>query len=354
LNVEGLTGVSTKELGLRFNIVSLLPNATLVLFALALIASGAPRQAPSLDKLLAAVDNLSVERVAAVLALVLIVSLILHPFQFSLVQLLEGYWDGTAFGRALGALGKELHRRRRQRLEFLVQQAAAEDYEGDDEFEEREEEELGQEGRQAAEELRQYPDRTRLLPTMLGNTLRAAEDEAGARYGLPTIAAMPRLYPYLSDRFAAVYVDRRNQLDVAVRFSAVLILATVLSAAMLWANGGWWRIVPLGTSVLALVSYQAAVRAAANYGQALFVAFDLHRFDMLEALHYPLPTNLKDELDFNERLTRFFTQDDDLDEDYAHGADAVVRKPTETRPHLLAPRPTPLLPRFRRRGRRES
>jgi hypothetical protein len=353
LNVEGLTGVSTKELGLRFNIVSLLPNATLVLFGLALIASGAPGQAPSLDKVLAAVDNLSAGRVAAMLALVLIVSLILHPFQFSLVQLLEGYWDGTGLGRALGALGKELHRRRRQRLEFLVQQGS-EEGEGDEEDQVEEEVEESSEGKQATEGLRQYPDHTRLLPTMLGNTLRAAEDEAGARYGLPTIAAMPRLYPYLSDRFAAVYVDRRNQLDVAVRFSAVLMLATVLSAAMLWANGGWWRIVPLGTAVLAWVSYQAAVRAAANYGQALFVAFDLHRFDMLQALHYPLPVSLNDELAFNERLTKFLTQDVGLDEDYVHSADAVVRKRTEARPHLLASLPTPLRPRFRRRGRRGS
>jgi hypothetical protein len=350
LNVEGLTGVSTKELGLRFNIVSLLPNASLVLFGLALIASGAPRQTPSLDKLLAAVDNLSAARVAAMLAFVLIVSLILHPFQFSLVQLLEGYWDATGLGRALGALGKELHRRRRQRLEFLVQQASEED----DEEEEEEVEEVRWEGKQAAEGLRQYPDQTRLLPTMLGNTLRAAEDEAGARYGLPTIAAMPRLYPYLSDRFAAVYVDRRNQLDVAARFSAVLMLATALSAAMLWANGGWWRILPFGTAMLAWVSYQAAVRAAANYGQALFVAFDLHRFDMLKALHYPLPASLKDELDFNKQLTKFFTQDVEVDEDYAHAADAVVRKRTEARPHLLASWPAPLRPRFRRRGRRGS
>jgi hypothetical protein len=36
---------------------------------------------------------------------------------------------------------------------------------------------------------------------------------------------MPRLYPYLSERFAAVFIDRCKQLDVAVRFCTVLALA---------------------------------------------------------------------------------------------------------------------------------
>jgi hypothetical protein len=57
------------------------------------------------------------------------------------------------------------------------------------------------------------PKPKRLLPTRLGNALRAAEDRAGQRYGLLTVTILPRLYPYLSERV------RRpcNQLDVAVR-----------------------------------------------------------------------------------------------------------------------------------------
>jgi hypothetical protein len=304
MSVEGLTGVGTKELGLRFNVVSLLPNVTLVLFVLALNASGAPEEYPSLDRLLEAIDNVSAARLAAILALVLIASLILHPFQFSLVQLLEGYWDGTDAGRALAALLAELQRRRRQRLAWLADPGT------------------GEEGLPRAQErLSQFPDERRLLPTRLGNTLRAAEDEAGMRYGLPTIATMPRLYPYLSERFAAVYVDRRNQLDVAVRFCAVLALATLISAAMLAVNGGRWRVLPLATALLSWTSYQAAVRAATAYGQALYVAFDLHRFDMVKALHYRLPLTLTEELAFNERLANFFIDGLPMEDDrYDHGS----------------------------------
>jgi hypothetical protein len=289
----------------RFARVDLLPDTTLVLFVLALIASGAPARAPSPQRVLVAIDNLSLERLATVLALVVIFSAMMHPFQFSLVRLLEGYWDGSRIGRRLSDFGKERHRRRRQRLEELALTTPR-----------TPEEERRKQW--AEDRLVHYPEEGRLLPTRLGNTLRAAEDEAGKRYELPTIAAMPRLYPYLSERFAAVYSDRRNQLDFAVRFCTVLALAALVAAVLLLPNGGPWRLLPLAISVFAWIAYHAAVRAAANYGQALYVAFDLHRFDMIRALHYPLPTSRAEELALNERLTIFLTEGTLPDDDYQH------------------------------------
>jgi hypothetical protein len=289
----------------RFARVDLLPDTALVLFVLALIASGAPAHSPSPQRVLAAIDNFSLERLVTVLALVVMFSAIMHFFQFSLVRLLEGYWDDSRIGRWLSTLGKERHRRRRQYLEDLVLSEP-----------ETPEEELRQHW--AEERLVHYPAEDRVLPTRLGNTLRAAEDEAGQRYALPTIATMPRLYPYLSERFAAVFVDRRDQLDFAVRFCTVLALAAMVAMILLLPNGGSWRLLPLAILVLAWISYRAAIRAAANYGQALYVAFDLHRFDMIRALHYPLPTSRDEELALNERLTTFFTAGVVPDDDYQH------------------------------------
>jgi hypothetical protein len=295
----------------RLVLVGLLPNATLVLIILALTASGAPADPPSLQRLLVAIDNVTLERLASVLALVLIVSMIVQSFQFSLVRLLEGYWDDIRVGRWFSAIGKHVHQRRRQRLEQLMLAEPR-----------TPEEERRQQW--AEDRLSQYPAEDRLLPTRLGNTLRAAEDEAGQRYGLPTIAAMPRLYPYLSERLTAVFSDRRNQLDVAVRFCTVLALAAAIAAVLLLPNGGRWRLLPLGIIALAWISYKAAVRAAASYGQALFVAFDLHRFDMIRALHYPLPNSRAEELAFNERLSDFLTMGVVPDDEYQHGQQADI------------------------------
>jgi hypothetical protein len=178
----------------------------------------------------------------------------------------------------------------------------------------------------------QYPeDPANLLPTRLGNALRAAEDHAGQRYGLDTNACMPRLYPYLSDRLMQVLNDRRNQLDVAVRLCAVLLLATVISAPVLMGDG-WWLGVPAATALLAWLAYRGAVHAAVSYGQAMYVAFDLHRFDMVRGLHYA-PPPLEHERAFNAELSEFLRGEiEQVSHPYAHPA-----TPTQPTPQLLPP-----------------
>jgi hypothetical protein len=305
VKLEGFADV--KELGLRFNLVSLLPTGSLVLFVLALRASGAPGQAPDLQEAFAALKSLSGGQLVALFVFVLIVSLLLHPLQISLVRLLEGYWGDSALGRTLSAIGIEVHRRRQARLQNLIRQTPMTTHD--------------QRRRQSAiSQLRSaYPPKLqRLLPTRLGNALRAAEDRAGQRYGLLTVTILPRLYPYLSERFAAAFADLRNQLDVAVRLCVMLLLATLISALML-IGYGWWLVLPVATGTLSWISYRAAVRAALNYGQGLHVAFDLHRFDLLRALHYPLPPNLAMERAFNRKLSDFFDRQLGMDQQpYQH------------------------------------
>jgi hypothetical protein len=160
---------------------------------------------------------------------------------------------------------------------------------------------------QAARRLHDYPAADAVLPTRLGNILRAAEHRAGSRYGLDAIITWPRLYPLLADTTAAVLNDLRDQLDLAVRFCVMFLLATVITAACL-SGHGWWLAVAAGTLAGAALSYQAALSAAAAYGQAVEAAFDLHRFDLLAALHLPLPADLASEVQANQRLSRFLRQ----------------------------------------------
>jgi len=42
-------------------------------------------------------------------------------------------------------------------------------------------------------------------------------------------------------------------------------------------------------NVVLAFSWTAAIQAAASYGDLLRAAFDLHRFDLYRALHWPLP-----------------------------------------------------------------
>jgi hypothetical protein len=286
---------ATKDLGVRFRFVSLLPVTVLALYVLALVWSGAPGKSPDLQQVLARAKHVEGWTAVLLALTVVIVALIAEPLQVTLVRLLEGYWGESRAGRLLAAPGKAFHRARRNRLDRIQRQpggarpasvAAREE---------------------AARKLRSYPPTGAMLPTKLGNLLRAAENRAGSRYGLDAITVWPRLYPLLADKVTAVLDDLRDQLDIAARFCVVFLLATVFSVACL-AGHGWWLIVAAGTLAGAALSYRAALGAGVAYGQAMEAAFDLHRFDLLTALHLPLPADLTSEVKANQQLSRFLRQ----------------------------------------------
>jgi hypothetical protein len=61
-----------------------------------------------------------------------------------------------------------------------------------------------------------YPNKDRLLPTALGNILRAGEDITTDRYGLDAVVVWPRLYPLLPKELKSILNDLRNQLDFSI------------------------------------------------------------------------------------------------------------------------------------------
>jgi hypothetical protein len=99
----------------------------------------------------------------------------------------------------------------------------------------------------------------------------------------------------------------QSELDLAARFCVVFGIATVISVVFLAAHG-WWLMAAAVSLTGALLSYRAALAAAAAYGQAVEAAFDLHRFDLLTALQLPLPANLTGEVTANQELSRFLRQ----------------------------------------------
>jgi hypothetical protein len=321
VNGGDILGSVTTELGLRFNLVALLPNTALALFVAALVRSGAASGAPDLDKLfpLPSAANLGLVTLAAVL-----LSLILHPFQLRLMRLFEGYWGDGRLGTTLGNLGVELHRRRCDRLDLLGRDPAVPESVIAHTSQEAVKAWRESVKERALEQRSSYPeDDDRLLPTRLGNILRAAEDSAGQRYGLDSVAFWPRLYPYIKGELADSLARVRDQLDLSVRMCATLIVATLVATGLL-ATDGWWLLVPATTAVLAWIAYRSALGTAAAYGEDVHVAFDLHRFDMLEAMRYPLPANLDEEREFNDQLTKFLQSGtriggDAVRHEYDHG-----------------------------------
>ncbi len=309
MKLGSLVDESLKGLGMRFNLIGIIPTMLLFLFILALLWSGAPGSPPKLCMVVKKIEKLQVNDAIFFTLAILAFALIIQPLQLSMVKILEGYWGASWPGTMLARLGIRIQRWKRQRLEVQTRSTR--------QVTPAEQERMGA----ASWRLhRYYPAKKQLLPTALGNVLRAAEINSGKRYGHDAVVVWPRLYPLLSEKVTTILADQRNQLDLAVRFCVMFIVAFLVSIILL-IRFGWWLIVPAVTLLLAWLSYRAAIAAALAYGEGIKTAFDLHRFDLLKALHLPLPPDRKTEREANQALSDFLRQGVPENFLYDHPAD---------------------------------
>jgi hypothetical protein len=275
--------------------------ALLVGFGGFLLAAGAPAHEPSVHRAITALDALSVRQIAAMVAGLLIVSIVTHPLQIPLIQLVEGYWSRLPLGSAIAnrATKRFLAERKSvrdelQRAEDLPEPAGAEQHAVSI----------------AMERQSWLPDEEAdLLPTRLGNTLRAGEVRAGSRYGLELTLAMPRLAILLTPASLEELREYRNQLDAAVRVCVASGLATLFGVGVLVWHGSWLYL-PVVTYLLCWTSYVAAVAAARGFCTSLAVAVDLHHLHLFDALQLDRPQDLETEITSNALLGMIFRGDD--------------------------------------------
>lgn len=215
------------------------------------------------------------------LLLVTLVAYVLQAFTRPLVRCYEGYWPWWLRQWPQQVVEKRWQRWRKERAEAarsdLPRYITLQDrlYHG-------------------------YPlQAERLLPTHLGNVLRAAEDYPVTAYGMDAVFWWPRLMPLLPEAVQRGIVDALTPLLALLNLATLIGLVAVSSSAYLWRNGvGSWQGsagVLIGGLVLARLAYLGAVTQAREYGQRLRAAFDLYRFDLLKALHLPLPASPQQE-----------------------------------------------------------
>ena len=267
----------------RFLVVTLIPNVLFALFLATLLAAGAPSRVPSLATAVQVLRDVGVREAAVLFFLVLVAAVALHPVQYPMIQLLEGYWDSVPGGARLSEWATLRHAARWEQLRAVVANTVPEDRA------------TFRALASASVRLRWLPsDERMLLPTSLGNTLRAGEERAGRRYGLRIGVIMPRLGPLLQPQVRRQLEDRRNQLDAAARLCAVSLLATVAGVALLLPTGRW-LLIPASTFAFAWACYRAACAAAAGFCTDLAAAVDLHHRDLWTALALRPPRDLREE-----------------------------------------------------------
>jgi hypothetical protein len=283
----------------RFKLVNALPAAFFICLMGALVLSGPPTTEPSFSALLDQSRGFGWLGAAAAVVAVALGALMLEPFELASVRWLEGYWPSNAPMARLSELGRWVQARKRDRLQFTYTMVPDVDAKRD-----------------AARERQDLPSTRPLLPTSLGNRLRAFEEKAGKQYGIDAIYLWPRLY-YIIPEEALSYINgHRNQLDTACRLCLTFALSSGCSALLVLRFPIWWFL-PVALAIASALSYRGALAAVSNYSVAVTAAIDVYRLRLLQEMHIEMPRDTDEERVINDALKRLWRRDHGASVKYA-------------------------------------
>lgn len=317
-----------RRIGHYFGLVSGLTSVVPVAFLLMLMASGAPADRPSVDRVVSALGSLGIVGFGVLTGLTLVLGLLLHPLQFALTQVLEGYWGAAPTLRLAMKRSALQHLDRWYALWQLSGDARDDAIKVDREYEEvvrelassglkpKEEDRLrwrerilveqrliaSIDAQEANRALARYPAAAQVMPTRLGNVLRRFEAESQQMYGLDAISAMPYIGLLAEPPHREYLDDQRSAMDLAVRLCLVWSLCTLVGVALLWRHDVW-LVLPALSYGLVLLSYRGAVASAMHYGQAITALVTLTRPALYDRLRVRLPTDTDDEKRINQSLS---------------------------------------------------
>jgi hypothetical protein len=310
--------------GRYFSLVSALPSALLCLYIFALSVSGAWDGTPSVGHVAHAVSKLGIADIVALLVISAGIALALHPLQFSMVQLMEGYWGTNVVSECLRSARMEYHWRRISELrkkgedgQDLLDDRGPAAYEDEDNLRQRLRlvSRVGEAGRVVTGQPLMADE---IMPTRLGNILRYYELAAGQPYGLNAIKVMPYLAQVARADDKRYLDDQRSQLDLAVRMSVTSLIAFMATIAFT-CRDGFWLLASLVPCAIAYLSYRGAVIAAGQYGRAVAVIIALNRFSLYEQLRMPVPASSVEERSMNKGLRHLM--------EYDRGTWMIFRRP---------------------------
>lgn len=223
--------------------------------------------------------------------LVLILTGLLYDLNIPIIRMYEGYpWRGSLLGRSL----RQLQIKRRQRAISLREEGAElrkKMLATPNEFAEA----AGLHSRIGQFLNSELPDSDGLvLPTRLGNVIRAFERYPSQAYGIDAIALWPRLVGKLDAAFASTVDEAKTSFDFMLNMSflcgltslIILAIGIVFPLPLRWTFVSGLVLKLLLFLFLTVIFYYFAVNRAHDWGSQVKSAFDLYRFDLLKALGY--------------------------------------------------------------------
>lgn len=213
---------------------------------------------------------------------------VVQRFDLPVLRLLEGYWHSWLrplrryFTAREAKRSQKISERWQELASFNPAQITAEQR---DEFIQLDWQQL------------HLPQPNELMPTRLGNILRAAEQRPLEKYGLDAVICWSRLWLLLPDAVKKDVEAARTDLNTAAR---VWLWSLLFIVWVIWA---WWA-VPLGI-ISAVFAYYWALNAATTYGDLVEAVFDLYRHLLYQSLRWNLPADPNEERRVGQELTRY-------------------------------------------------
>ena len=143
-----------------------------------------------------------------------------------------------------------------------------------------------------------------MLPTRVGNILRAAETRPVHRYGLDAVVVWPRLWLVLPGAVRQELTSARASLDASV---AAAIWGAAFVAFTPWA---WWA-APVGVVTAAAVILWWLPTRAEVFADLVESTFDLYRSALYQQLRWPLPDTPAAEQQIGRALTKYLVRGSD-------------------------------------------
>ena len=252
---------------------------------------------------------------AWILIIVTVISYVLRAFYINIIQLYEGYWPTSI--RIWYIKQMELPKKWKR---LMIKENKALMNGEIDEF-------------IKMKLYFQYPqEEIRIMPTKLGNILRAAEDYSRIVYGMDITFWWPRLTILLPENLVTELEETFVPVIAMLNFGTMLFIFSIICSLDALTRyyftyndnnvGTWLPFIILGVPILgllmAILLYSGATRHAQDYGTLIRTAVDLYRFDLLEQLHQELPTNPSQEKALWISLTKWLYDFNEQDIKYVH------------------------------------
>lgn len=136
-----------------------------------------------------------------------------------------------------------------------------------------------------------------LLPTGLGNLLRAREMASSRKYGLDALICWPRLWCLLPECMRENLTSSRDVLNQQAElwlWGLLFLVWTTLNPLVVLISLVWM-----------CLAYRMALQTAAVYGDLVETAFDMHRFAIYDAMSWPRPIDSEEEKTKGIKLIEF-------------------------------------------------